>query len=203
MSADAYLSDKELCQRWQGGDSRAASLLYSRFTGRLLDLLQNRLAGRVRSRIDPESVMHSALKSLLLRTDQGQFDFVDDGDVWRLLVTISLNKVRNRVRDAQAARRDVRREIRSSEIEFDAALANCLVASPGEEETMVFAELVESLLNRLSPVNQEIVRFRLEGLSPDAIGLRLSEPLTSRSVNRRLNGEILRAVNSLIDDDIN
>ena len=198
MTVDAHLSDEELCHRWRNGDSRAASLLYSRFTGRLLDLLQNRLAGRVRSRIDPESVMHSALKSLLMRTDQGQFEFADDGDVWRLLVTISLNKVRNRVRDAQAARRDVRREISSSLIEFDEVMATHLVSAPREEDTLVFAELVESLLKQVDPINQEIIRLRLEGNSPEVIGERLTEPMTSRSVNRRLNGEILRVVNSLI-----
>ena len=198
MQESVESSDEELCHRWQRGDDAAAGVLYSRFTGQLLDLIQNRLAARLRSRIDPESVMHSALKSLLMRTSQGQFEFAEDGDVWRLLVTISLNKVRNRARDAQAAKRDVRREVSSNAIEFDAGLARSLASAPGDEATIVFADMIEALLKRLDPLNQEIVRLRLEGLNPEDIGVRLSEPMTSRSVNRRLSGEILHAAQSLL-----
>lgn len=198
MNSTLEPSDAELCQRWQNGDNAAAQLLYARFTGRLLELIRTNLATRLLSRIDPESVMHSALKSLLMRTSQGQFEFAADGDVWRLLVTISLNKVRNRVRDAQAAIRDVRRERSVSVVEYDSDLARCLMSAPNEEASIVFTDLVEALLQQLSPVNQEIVRLRLEGLSTEAIGTRLSEPMTSRSVNRRLSGEILRVVQSLL-----
>lgn len=200
MNSTLEPSDAELCQRWQNGDNDAAQLLYARFTGRLLELIRTNLATRLLSRIDPESVMHSALKSLLMRTSHGQFEFAEDGDVWRLLVTISLNKVRNRVRDAKAAMRDVRREVRADAIEFDDGLARCLSSAPDDESTIVFADLIEALFNRLDPLNREIVQMRLEGLSPELIGTRLSAPMTSRSVNRRLSGEILRAARLLIDE---
>lgn len=200
MNSTLEPSDAELCQRWQNGDNEAAQLLYARFTGRLLELIRTNLATRLLSRIDPESVMHSALKSLLMRTSQGQFEFADDGDVWRLLVTISLNKVRNRVRDAKAAKRDVRREVHTDGMKFDDGLARCLASAPDDEATIIFADLIEALLNRLDPVNREIVQLRLEGLTPEVIGTRLSQPMTSRSVNRRLNGEILEVSRLLLDE---
>ncbi len=66
------------------------------------------------------------------------------------------------------------------------------------DDALIFADLLENLLNRLSPSDQEIIRLRIEGHSSMEIGERLTERLTSRSVNRRLNGPIADAVRSLM-----
>jgi DNA-directed RNA polymerase specialized sigma24 family protein len=83
--------------------------------------------------------------------------------------------------------------------DYDGQFAEILAAAPGEADAFVFADLLETLLNRLSPCDREILSLTLEGLSPQEIGLRLTERLTSRSVNRRLSGPIAEAVTSLID----
>lgn len=83
---------------------------------------------------------------------------------------------------------------------FDDGLARCLASAPDDESTLVFPDLIEALLGRLDPVNREIVQLRLEGLTPEMIGLRLSQPMTSRSVNRRLNGDILEVARRLLDE---
>jgi hypothetical protein len=47
--------------------------------------------------------------------------------------------------------------------------------------------------------DQEIVRLRLEGFTPEEIGRKLTEPLTTRSVNRRISGPIADAVRQILN----
>jgi DNA-directed RNA polymerase specialized sigma24 family protein len=191
-------SEKTLCDQWRAGNQDAATELYRRFMDRLLTVLSRNLATRFLRRIDPESVMISAFDSLLKRTKEKPFSFEEDSDVWKTLVTIGLNKLRNRVRDAKVQKADINREVYAAG-DYDGQIAEILATNPGETDAIVFADLLETLLQRLSPSDREILSLRLEGLSPQEIGGRLTERLTSRSVNRRLSGPIAEAVRSLND----
>lgn len=106
-----HATERALCDRWRAGEEDAATEQYRRFVDRLLTVLSNNLATRFLRRIDPESVMISAFDSLLRRAKDKPFAFTEDADVWKTLVSIGLNKLRNRVRDAQSQRNNINREV--------------------------------------------------------------------------------------------
>src|SRR4051812_403427 len=66
----------------------AASLIWQRYFGDLLDLARKHLDKRVRVRADEEDVLQSMFQSFCARQVRGEFDLADRDELWKLLVTI-------------------------------------------------------------------------------------------------------------------
>ena len=71
---------------------------------------RNILDRRIRVRTSEEDVAQSMFKSFCLRQQRGEFDLTGRDDLWRMLVTITLRKVRNAAKANRREKRDVRRE---------------------------------------------------------------------------------------------
>src|SRR5438552_1040222 len=101
MDADTLL----LVERLRAGDQRAPEELFNRYLERLLSLARSRLSAKLSRRIDPEDVVQSAYRSFFVRACAGEYRLERSGDLWRLLVTIVLNKLRGQVEHHTAGKR--------------------------------------------------------------------------------------------------
>ena len=86
------LSDK-LLARVREGDEKAAEKLFRRYAESLIAIAGARLSEKLARRIDPEDVVQSAYRSFFVRAHQGGYVLKRSGDLWRLLVGITLHKL--------------------------------------------------------------------------------------------------------------
>src|SRR5262245_47150683 len=111
--ADSQLSD--LVARWRAGDEAAAAELFERYADRLIALARSRLSAKVAGRVDPEDVVQSAYRSFFAGVRNGRYDLERGGDVWRLLLAITLHKLYRQVQQHQRQKRSLDREHRLSD----------------------------------------------------------------------------------------
>lgn len=110
LSAAMDEPSEQLLARYQAGDKAAADEIFRRYVGRLTVFARARLAPRVARRVDPEDVVLSAYRSFFIRARDGRLSFTRSGDLWRVLVAMTLNKVRRQVARHEAEKRAIRRE---------------------------------------------------------------------------------------------
>ncbi|MEQ8789846.1 MAG: sigma-70 family RNA polymerase sigma factor [Pirellulaceae bacterium] len=187
---------KKLLACLVAGDDGAATRIVDRYTRRLLGLARSRLSEKLRRRVDPEDVLQSAYRSFFRRAEQGDFSLRRNGDLWRLLATITVNKTRKRVEYEQAQKRDVRLE------ENDAATAPSLPFSskpyengPTPEEAITLVDEVASVMESLDGRDRRILELRLQDEPLDAIaqcpGIEVSES-TVRRVLKNIRDDLIR-----------
>src|SRR5690242_9071558 len=90
-SLEEVASD-QLLLRYQQGDEDASREIFERFIARLTALARSRLASRVAKRADPEDIVLSAYRSFFVGARNGKYALQRSGDLWRLLVSITLHK---------------------------------------------------------------------------------------------------------------
>jgi RNA polymerase sigma factor (sigma-70 family) len=157
----------DLVARWRAGDEEAATELYTRHARRLAALAGKRMSEKLSRRLDPEDVVLSAYRSLFAGIDAERFTVQRSGDLWALLVAITLNKLRRQVERHTAARRALAREATTD----TAAEAGCEVAGrePSPVEAAALADEVEALVSDLDPLQRRMVELRLEGYALEDI----------------------------------
>lgn len=193
--ADAH----DLVARARSGDQQAAAELFNRFSRRLVLLAGSRLDRLVRGRVDPEDVVQSAYRSFFARLADGQFCLDEWGEVWGLLVRITLRKCGHKLEHARAARRDATREVALTASADDSSDAwQPIARNPTPVEALVLAETVEALMSGFDEREQEIVGLRLQGHTEreisDAVG-------RSERTVRRVLERLRRRVERLKEDD--
>jgi RNA polymerase sigma factor (sigma-70 family) len=169
----------------------AARLIWQRYFPALLDLARRNLDRRVRHRADEEDVVLSMFRSFCVRQGRGQFELASRDELWRLLVTITLHKVRNTARAHRRDRRDVGREQVAAGAAGDDstcpgwALEQMDAAGATPAEAAVLNESLERRLAALGDAQlRQIALWRLEGYTNQEIAERLD--CTERTVERRL-----------------
>ncbi|MBL8799939.1 MAG: sigma-70 family RNA polymerase sigma factor [Planctomycetia bacterium] len=150
--------------RWQAGDGKAADELFRRYANRLIALARSRLSSKLAGRIDPEDLVQSAYRSFFARARDGQYDIERGGDLWQLLVTITLCKLRNQVKHHTAGKRNVHLEqCFSSEDSLYGLQANLFADTPSPMAAVALVEEVESVMQQLVAVERRILELRLQG----------------------------------------
>src|SRR3954451_9710971 len=104
------LPSAELLDRHLRHDPAASEELFRRYADRLPRLARSRLSRRLAARVDPEDVTLSAYRSFFTLAGAGEVVLQDSGDLWRLLVRITLRKVCRAARRHRADCRSVERE---------------------------------------------------------------------------------------------
>jgi len=179
----------QLLERVKSGDERAAGELYDRYVGRLLALTEQRISNKLGRRLDAEDVLQSAYRSFFAGARQGRFVVKQSGDLWRLLVAITLNKLRMQAKLHRRKKRAIGRE--------DSICGDSLYGLPPEQvadeptpdEAVALAEELENLMAQLKPLERDILRLRLQSHTIDEIAERVGR--SERTVRRLL--ERLRA----------
>src|SRR5947207_8697176 len=88
--------DQQLISAYRQGDEAAASALFERYYLRLLELIRRQLGWKLREVEGSTDVAQSVLKSFFSQIRQNRVEIGPDNSLWPLLVTIALNKLRNR-----------------------------------------------------------------------------------------------------------
>jgi DNA-directed RNA polymerase specialized sigma24 family protein len=116
-----------------------------------------RMNPRLQVRVGASDVAASAMKSVLLGVQPGEFDLDGDNTLWPLLATVTLNKIRNQWKSHTAQRKDLRL---SQPLD---ACAWLLEDCPPQACETEMKDLVDCLLAQFSPRRQNILRLALEG----------------------------------------
>jgi RNA polymerase sigma-70 factor, ECF subfamily len=156
-------------------------VVFERFSRRLIGLARGHLDARLQHKIDPEDVVQSAYKSLLLRYGDGALAAEGWEGLWGLLTLITIRKCADRVRYHRADCRNLNREAGVG-AGSSAAWLEAAGREPNPDEAAVLAETVEDLLRRLSGDERKIVELSLQGYSTQEISQQLGR--AERSVRR-------------------
>jgi RNA polymerase sigma-70 factor (ECF subfamily) len=156
QSAEAR-TDRSLLRGVRSGEQDAATLLYQRYAERLQAVAKAQTAKSLASRFDPEDVVQSVFRTFFRRASEGQYDVPKGEELWKLLLVISLNKIRGLTIFHKAAKRDVMTTVSISS------------ADPGprdaaqEEAVRVLEIIIEEILADLPDVHRQIIQLRIEG----------------------------------------
>jgi RNA polymerase sigma factor (sigma-70 family) len=170
----------ELLQKYRDGDERAAEQLFFRYVGRLTLLARSRLSPTLASRTDPEDIVLSAYRSFFIGARDGKFILSRSGDLWRLLVAITLHKLYRQARKQSAERRAL------AAWEFEAAGTSQpdLSREPSPEEAVALADELAALLSKLDPFARRVLELRLQDRSLAEISKSLGR--CERTIRRTL-----------------
>lgn len=161
-------------------DEAEAEELFRRYSGRLTALARSRLSQALASRVDAEDVVQSAYRSFFLLARAGKVVLRESGELWRLLVRITLRKVYRNARRHRA-------ECRSVEREHALAGEGDAVALSREPTPSDVAALLDELRGALAPLNQmqrRMIEMRLQGHEINAIAADVNR--SARTVRRIL-----------------
>ena len=197
MTTSQPTESAHLLARCEAGDVRAEAALFERFVVRLTLLARARLSRRLATRVDPEDIVLSAYRSFFLAAREHRFELRHSGDLWRLLVKITLAKLADQAEHHAAQKRSMLREqVSVSEDAHDSDWLTAIARDPSPAEVAQAIEELERLLAALPPLGVQVVQLRLQGYRQDEIAKELS--CAERTVRRWLEraGQLLNSSES-------
>ncbi len=173
----------ELIKRWRSGDESAATELYERYSDQLRSIVGRRLSKELSRKVDPDDIVQTTFGTYFRQTRHGECAFDSDAGVWKLLVTIALNKVRLRARRFATRKRNASLEIQGGNIDApEGYLMDRLSRQPGYVETLEFQRLLEQVLEILPPNLAQVLRLRVAGFTQEEIAREID--VSERTVRR-------------------
>jgi DNA-directed RNA polymerase specialized sigma24 family protein len=175
------LNSRELLERLQAGDGRAATEIFERYVERLVALAQSRIGSKLQRRVDGEDVAQSTFRSFFVHAANNEYALARSGDLWRLLSCIATNKLRGQIEHQTAAKRAIAREDAAG-----GALVNeaTLADQPTPEELLATIEQWELATDRLPDLEQAVLAARLRGESIETMAATLGK--SPRTIRRAL-----------------
>lgn len=167
--------------RLRSGEDIAAREVFDRYACRLVALARRQFDRRLATRVDPEDVVQSAFKSFFVRHRKGVLQFGDWEEIWNYLALVTLRKCVDRVDYFRAQRRDVRREVSTSEGSTP-PWQLALDREPRPEEAAALSEAIERLWQAVDVDDRAILELSLQGYTAVEIARELGRAL--RSVQR-------------------
>lgn len=177
---------ESVVQRHDGYESETVA----RFADRLLRLAQSRMPARLRRRVDPEDIIQSTFRSFFARHENGQFEFQEFPDVWKLLAAITFKKVQQSLRFHERQQRDVNRETLPDEA------GGAVTATASSVAVMI--DLLETILERIPEQHREIIRLRMDNFSVEEIAEQVG--VSTRTVSRAI-ALVRKIATELIQDN--
>ena len=161
---DQGFSFTELIERVKSGDEQAASQLVKEFEPVVRRELRFCLRdSRARFELDSMDISQSVLGNFFVRVATRQYDLKEQGDLVKLLVTMTRNKVAENLRAQHRQRRDSRRTVQGVE---GMALAS---ADPTPSRVLAGKEILQLVHQSLSGEERRLIDLRCQGLSWEEI----------------------------------
>ena len=166
MSPDP--SFEELIRSVGGGDEQAAARLVRDFEPVVRRVVRARLRGAgARCEFDSMDICQSVLAIFFVRVAAGEYDLKGPDDLIKLLLTMTRNKLAEKMRRQHRLRRDRRRTVGGVE---ELALAGL---DPTPSSVIASKELFEQARLRLSEEECRLVELRGQGLSWEEVAASL------------------------------
>ena len=162
-----------LLARWRAGDQQAATELFGRYASRLTALARSRLSDRLTRRIDPEDVVQSVYRTFFAEARAGRYELARGGDLWRLLVTITLHKLYDQARRDAAGKRAGARQCNFGSEDSLMLLHIGSRHRPSPLEAAALAEELEALMASLQTEHRRMLELRLQGYNLEEIAAEL------------------------------
>jgi DNA-directed RNA polymerase specialized sigma24 family protein len=149
--------DQQLIAAYRRGDETAAVALFERYHVRLLELIRNQLGWQLKEVEGSSDVAQSVLRSFYSQIQENRVQLGPSDSLWPLLVTITLNKVRNLGKFWQRQRRDASRQVPLD------SQNDPLEQGPSPQDAMAVKELIDHLLEPFSERRRKILELILAG----------------------------------------
>ena len=154
--ANGDASDGSLVRRFRLGSQDAAAHLYLRYAERLRALAKGRVTASLATRVDPDDIVQSVFRSFFQAAMKGFYDVPAGEELWKILMVIALNKIRNQRDFHLAAKRDARRTLNGECFDHS--------GKDLEKESEMFLRLViAEALETLPAAHRGMVQLRIEG----------------------------------------
>lgn len=173
-------SDRSLVRRFQAGEQDAATALYKRYAKRLQRLAERNTASDLARRFDAEDVVQSVFRTFFRRVRIGHYDLPEGEELWRLLLVISLNKIRSLATHHRAQKRSVTATITAEPLAMSQIAETSTNAMALESLRMV----VDEVLGGLPEAQQQIILHRIDGCQVEEIAANTGR--SKRTVERVL-----------------
>jgi RNA polymerase sigma-70 factor (ECF subfamily) len=169
------------------GDEDAAVRLVERYSARLRELVRTRCSPQLARLLDPEDIIQSVFRRFFQQLADPEYGIPAGEELWLLLLTITLNRLRSAETYHRAKKRDLRRTVGSTE-------ETQWIGSSGRSSVEEDLE-VEETLEQLSPRYRTVVRLRLAGYGVAEIAEQLGR---SHRTVERLFEEIRKQLGELL-----
>ena len=167
------------------GREAAAVEIVERYTAALVAVARREINPQLARRVDPEDVVQSAYRSFFVRMGRGEYELGNGKELWKLLVTITLNKVRKQGKFHHAQKRNVSKDESAQVSGRGVPLADLArSAEPNPEDAAILIDEVAALLASLRPEDRAIIELRLQGYNSVEIAKQTGR--AERSVRRIL-----------------
>jgi RNA polymerase sigma-70 factor (ECF subfamily) len=187
----------ELFQRVCAGDQDAAAELVRQYEPEIRREVRFRLTDRnLRRTLDSLDICQSVLGNFLVRAALGQFDLQSPGEMLRLLVTMSRNKVIDHWRKEQARSGGQPETLHACA----AVLRERIDPAPTPSSIVARRELLDEVLKRMTAEERCIADARQRGESWDSIAAQLGAG--PDAVRKRLSRACDRVLEELNLDEL-
>jgi RNA polymerase sigma-70 factor (ECF subfamily) len=170
---------------------QAETEIWNRYFPQLLALARRSIDARTRRREDEEDILQSMYHSFCVRLKKGEYELDGRGDLWKLLVTMTLFKTRRAIAKHRRQRRDTRRETAPQSPSDNQsgvwAFEQMDRAAPTPDEALAFNEEVQTRLAVLDPTLRQIVLWKLEGYTNAEIAGKDKLNCAERTIERKLS----------------
>lgn len=191
----------------KAGVGNAVTDLHKRYFEQLMSVAKTKFGNSSRTVADEEDIANSVLETLFRNAANGKFPNLHDRhDLWRLLLTITNQKVNSQKRENLRMKRGSGRVYTMTDLRTSLPLdLEMLATSSDSHEVMaVLSDLCTVLLNRISDLTcRQIAVLKLRGYSNREIAKELD--LIPRTVDRKVNiirEKWLREFDLPPDDDL-
>ena len=188
-------------QRLSIGDASAASEVFNRYSGQLIQLAQQRLNWRLRRKLDPEDVVQSAFQSFFRLHSEQETHFENWAALWGLLSLITLRKCGRKLEYFRAACRDIDLEnptlLNARMIDESRADWEAVANDPTPAQAAVLADTLEVMLSQLNEQERRVATMCLQGYPVSEISVNIGR--SERTVQRileRLEAELSQRCNA-------
>jgi RNA polymerase sigma-70 factor, ECF subfamily len=191
--AEDESSDRSLLRRFRHGQADAPTQLYLRYADRLQALAARQTSPELGRRLDPEDIVQTVFRTFFRRVAEDDYDVPDGEEIWKLLLVIALNKIRDAATYHRAAKRDVRRTSSGEANE----LAIQTTAGKDEASLAVLRMVVEEALKDLPESHRRMIELRIDG--HEVLEISRDVGRSKRSVERALQ-DFRRRMGELIHE---
>jgi len=192
--AEDKITAEQLLRRWQSGDEDAARQLFDLYSHKLAAVAQRNLSHRLGSRVDGDDIVQSVFRTFFRRSVEGEFQVTSSTELWRLLVKITLAKVRSQARHHTTIKRNIYAETSDPR---DGWFVEAMSSEPGPEEAAMMLDQTRAVLSGLPDKYADILALRLEGHARTEIADRLG---VSRQTVHRVLALLQERMERLLSD---